>query len=90
MNNRVEFISYDGDFPNLCRGTLTLCVDGENVSIENCLISGGSVWFDDDWMEHVECGIWNVDVPEHLAHLAEEIKDVVNEHVPYGCCGGCV
>jgi len=86
----IEFISYDGKFPCLCRGTLTLCIDGETINMENCLISGGSVSFDEDWCEHVYCGAWNVEVPAHLAHLAEKIKDVVNAHVPYGCCGGCV
>lgn len=29
--NHVEFISYTGSFPNLCRGTLTLCIDSEEV-----------------------------------------------------------
>ncbi len=90
VNNTVEFIGYDGDYPCLCYGTLTLCINGENVQMENCLASGGAVWFDDDWTEHVECGAWDVDVPAHLAHLAEKIKGVVNANVPYGCCGGCV
>lgn len=28
---RVEFISYDGEYPNLCSGVLTLKIDGEIV-----------------------------------------------------------
>lgn len=31
-NSHVEFISYTGRFPNLCRGVLTLKIDGEEVS----------------------------------------------------------
>ena len=27
----VEFVSYTGEFPNLCRGVLTLRIDGEEV-----------------------------------------------------------
>lgn len=27
----VEFISYNGEYPNLCRGTLHLKIDGEDV-----------------------------------------------------------
>ena len=27
----VEFVSYTGEYPNLCRGVLTLCIDGEEV-----------------------------------------------------------
>ena len=29
--NHVEFVEYTGCFPNLCRGTLTLKIDGEIV-----------------------------------------------------------
>ena len=55
----VEFVSYDGDFPNLCSGTLVLRIDGEEVTFPKyCMRSGGSVWFDDEWHEHVESGEW--------------------------------
>lgn len=88
--DRVEFISYDGEFPNLCRGELVLKIDGEIVRLDRCLCSGGSVWFDSDWMEHIETGEWTVNVPEKYEYLENEITEVVNENVPYGCCGGCV
>lgn len=53
----VEFVSYDGDFPNLCSGTLVLRIDGEEVMFPKyCMRSGGSVWFDDEWHEHVASG----------------------------------
>lgn len=29
--NHVEFVSYTGKYPNLCRGVLTLKIDGEEV-----------------------------------------------------------
>lgn len=37
----IEFVSYNGKFPNLCRGTLVIKVNGEEISLENYLISGG-------------------------------------------------
>lgn len=37
----IEFVSYDGDYPNFCRGTLTLRVEGEEISVARCLVSGG-------------------------------------------------
>ena len=87
----VEFISYDGEYPNLCRGILMLNIDGETVEFPKyCMRSGGSVWFDDEWNEHVECGKWSVDVPEKYAHLQKEIEDCVNANVACGCCGGCI
>lgn len=29
LNSKVEFISYDGQWPNLCRGVLVLRIDGK-------------------------------------------------------------
>ena len=52
----VEFVSYNGKFPNLCRGTLVIKVNGEEISLENYLISGGQCWFDKDRADHVESG----------------------------------
>lgn len=31
-NNHVKFVSYTGNYPNLCRGDLTLKIDGEIVT----------------------------------------------------------
>ena len=87
----VEFVSYDGSFPNLCSGKLVLAIDGERVEFPDyCMCSGGSVWFDSDWGEHVETGAWTVDVPKQYEHLKDEIEECVNNNVPCGCCGGCV
>lgn len=89
--SKVEFVSYDGKWPNLCRGKLVLSIDGVTVEFPDyCMNSGGSVWLDEEWMEQVDCGPWSVDVPEKYAHLRGEIEFCVNAHVPHGCCGGCV
>ena len=89
--NRVEFVSYDGKYPNLCSGTLVLRIDGTVITMpEHCMCSGGNVWFDEDWNEHVTSGEWGVDVPAFLAEYAEDITACVNANVPNGCCGGCV
>lgn len=87
----VEFVSYDGKWPNLCGGNLVLKIDGKTVEFpEYCMCSGGSVWFTEDWDANVEYGPWSVDVPEEYAHLKDEIEACVNENVSYGCCGGCI
>ncbi len=44
----VEFVSYNGGFPNLCRGTLVVKVNGEEVSLKNYLCSGGQCGFDEN------------------------------------------
>lgn len=39
-NNRVEFINYDGEWPCLCMGVLTLKIDGEIVKFGHHAMKG--------------------------------------------------
>lgn len=89
-NNEVKFISYDGSYPNLCSGNLVIEINGTRYDKGFSLCSGGSVSFDDDWSECVTEGEWTVSVPDELVKYQNEIEEVVNENVLYGCCGGCV
>lgn len=87
----IEFVSYNGRYPNLCRGTLVIKVNGEEVSLENYLYSGGRCWFDKEWNDHVEEGDWRITkLPDDLEPYRDEILEVVNENVVHGCCGGCL
>ena len=89
----IKFISYDGAYPNLCRGTLTVEKDGKQYSMYGVLVSRGSVSFDADWEANVEEGDWIIDrnrlAPE-LQDDLDELEALVNEYVPHGCCGGCI
>ena len=86
---RVEFINYDGEYPCLCMGHLIIKVDGKTCHLDNVLRSGGGIT--NDYEEVVE-GPWEVDLFDYpdLEPYKEEITDVVNENVGYGCCGGCI
>lgn len=90
----VEFVSYDGAYPNLCTGQLVLKINGQVREFSrHCLQSGGTVWFDNDWNAHIENGRWSIDplsLPEDLEPLRKEIEECINENIPHGCCGGCV
>jgi hypothetical protein len=86
---KIEFVSYDGKYPNLCSGTLTIKVDGKKMS-DHCLRSGGSVWFDKDWSEHVEDGPWGVTFEGLTKEENDVLTELVNDNVRRGCCGGCV
>jgi len=89
----VNFVSYDGKYPNLCSGNLILEVDGKLFKFErHSLCSGGSVTFNDNWEERVSSGPYTVDeFPEGFPEEAKaEALEVINNNVPHGCCGGCV
>lgn len=94
----VEFVSYDGKFPNLCRGTLVLRIDGEEVSFDflsgnDFWASGGNVSFTDDWEDIVTTGEWELRmerIPDKYRKYADEMINVFNANVDFGCCGGCV
>ena len=88
--NEIEFVSYNGEYPCLCMGTLVLKINGKEYS-DFSLCSGGGCGFrndySDEWISH---GPWEVTVPEELKYLKDKINKVVNENVPFGCCGGCL
>ena len=90
MNIKIE---YDGKYPNLCRGNLIVKINGQTIQFpEYCLVSGGSVWFDDEWNDNVEEGPWSIgEWPENFPEeLKTAVLDAINEQIPHGCCGGCV
>ena len=88
-------IEYDGRYPNLCSGCLTVTLDGHGWRFpDHCMRSGGSVQFDDDWQELVYTGEWEItewpaDFPEDEA-VRKAVVAAVNDAVVLGCCGGCV
>jgi hypothetical protein len=98
-NNHVKFISYDGKHPCLCMGTLILEINGTKHSFGNkgkfpeFWSSGGTCGFTGDWEANVTDGEWiiNVDeIPEQFRQYTNEIDEVFNDNVTYGCCGGCI
>lgn len=91
----VEFVHADVfSYYSLCSSRITVSIDGNWVTLSKySLRTGGSVWFDDDYNEHVECGEWTIDddaLPSNLSHLKEKVEKVINDNFPQGCCGGCV
>lgn len=86
----IEFVSYDGKWPNLCSGELVLRIDGKERRLHRVLKSGGMCGFTEHWDGYVEQGPWSVNLPEDLLGYKEEIERVVNKNVEWGCCGGCL
>ena len=98
----VEFISYNGEWPNLCSGKLILRIDGrervfdpfDQNTEQRFWSSGGRTWFDENYSKaHIDKDSWIIDrdfLPDDLKQYAEEIEYIFNENVEYGCCGGCI
>ena len=124
---KVDFVSYSGRYPNLCRGILKLMINDELhifgdysteewVQDENgvyhfkdeyhhdkILVSTGSCGFTENYSKSfIKTGKWEIDrenLPEQFTKDMTEkrkemfiraIEDVVNENIPFGCCGGCI
>lgn len=86
-------IKYDGKYPNLCSDNLEVTIGEKTWEFPKfCLLSGGSVSFDNEWNEIVEEGDWSVsDWPDDFPEdLKDEVLDAINDSIPHGCCGGCI
>lgn len=106
----VEFISYTGEYPNLCSGVLTVRIDGKEVrfghdynkfeswktdgNYDAFWASGGETGFigdyEDDYVMSDEWLLILEILPNEYKDYADELIDMFNENVPYGCCGGCL
>lgn len=89
MKRKIE-VSYDGKWPCACMGTLIIKVDGSEVyNKKYCCISTGSVWFDENWSEHVEPGEleWK-DAKDFDRDIRDAVYDILSRMTV--CCGGCV
>lgn len=102
VTEHVKFISYTGEYPNLCCGDLTLEIDGKKAIFGNGYDTKMNkrkgiypiFWHSGGYIRNYEAykGEWQIDVdiiPEKYRKYASEIDEAFNANVPYGCCGGC-
>lgn len=64
--------------------------DPDNPNFEKFWSSGGCIT---GFYEDVERGEWRIDaddLPEQFRDIADEIDEVFNSNVTWGCCGGCI
>lgn len=92
----VKFISYTGEYPNLCSGILTLKIDDKEVRF-GYGTSNKPFWYSGGGLNPNYEGAyqreWKIDVNkilEKYRKYAREIDEVFNENVEWGCCGGCI
>lgn len=88
--SHVKFVSYNGKWPCLCLGDLTLEVNGKQYTWgygHRLIMSGGSCS-----LNEIEKGEWIIlekEVPDEIKEYIPEIEKVVNDNIEFGCCGGC-
>lgn len=92
----IKFVSYTGHYPCLCLGDLTLNINGKDITFKsedykNFWYSGGDYSCMREKNEEISIAPWRVNVqalPDFLKPYAEEIKNIINENIEWGCCGG--
>ncbi len=86
----IKFVSYDGKYPNLCRGNLILEIDGKEENLGSCLISSCH-----RWNEYGEWELSEYKVKNELARFnftemeTVYIEYLANKNIESPCCGGC-
>jgi len=78
---------------SVCSGRLVIRENGEIIYDKSGVTSStGSVWFDENWSEHVESGelIWtDTEASDKFSGLINrKVKEKLSEFSV--CCGGCV
>jgi hypothetical protein len=91
----VQFVSYSGQYPHLCKGTLVILVGKTTYKLKDVLVSGGFVEVCEDGKASIEEGPWEFNsqlnrIPLKLQQYYKEILSIVNCEIEHGCCGGCV
>ena len=93
--NHVEFVSYDGRYPNFCSGELVLVINGMTHYFGNHYYdhqdeTHHKAFWSKNWLDME--GEWEIDcleLPEFLRPYAHEIDCTFNANVARRCCGGC-
>lgn len=97
---KIEFIRYDGDSYNFCKGPLVLAINNRVVELDEGFGMVGYFMWDDNyepisydgksWYVEHDCS----DVNDKHYHFTEKerqhIEDLLNKHVKPIHCGGCL
>lgn len=90
-------IEYDGKWPCLCGGNLTVIIDEHRYEFGvGAIGSGGNCGFNGDWTDpFVNEGEWDWNyyrtIPERWnTDWDKDVLNEINSTITHGCCGGCL
>ena len=93
----IEILRYDGKYPCLCSGRLTVKVGGKEYVTRPCVLGpgeGAGCHRDCDGNWTTDYGDWRVYpeyLPKDMRRYAARIEAAVNESgIKKPCCGGCI
>ena len=91
----MKFISYDGEYPNLCSGTMIVeKKNGTKLKIKGLRSCGCAGFNNADLEEYIEKGAWSIDKDQEWGTLSKKelkkITELANDNIECGCCGGCI
>jgi hypothetical protein len=98
---KLEFISYDGAYPNLCRGNLVVKIGKRTVKFGDggyppFWMSGGKMSFTNEGACAVKAD-WELinyfisdPYPKYIKKELHNLLALFNDNVRKGCCGGCI
>lgn len=83
---------------NGCKMTFGGCLDDKlnyvTGDYSSFCSTSGCVRCNSEGVFDVEHGEWYYDgytkLPDVIKDNIDEVMELFNEHVPYGCCGGCI
>ncbi len=95
------FIRIDGklvSFGDYCLGEKGKTSDEGVPNYPEFWVSGGSCWIDKEGNEGGTEAEWKMAInewdkdkfPPEIKELLQEILELFNENVPWGCCNGCL
>ena len=83
-------VEYDGEYPNMCTGTLTIFEDGVQIySKSSCFENTGKAGFNNNWESQIIKGklIW-LDADKFSKEISDAVEEKLDEYSV--CCGGCI
>lgn len=94
VTSRNIHLKYSYSKYALCCGDIEVHIIPLKKTFTDIFLSSGGqiVSEDNEWCSmYAETGPWDVILPDDFpGEYSEELKELINTEIPWGCCGGCI